>query len=665
MTLEEIAEVVAIDPQRHLAFDQNDVPKDLLLASKLCSSLVRVSDDHDASYFLKKASDGEDASSDDEDRSRDRSTTSSRSRLTSSQQADPILLRHGGPQRRVLLLAHNSVKEYLISDRIPQEIGNSFRLQEAGCHDFITRCCIKYLIQVGGASDAETSIEQVEKRHRLMQYSANNWPDHMNRVQPKRIDELIDLKALFCPRDGAYLNWARSYCLEHYGSWAVSEAEFGYWCPPPLFVASSLGLTAIVKYLIHNTEANLNEASGHTYQPNALSAALQSRHEDIAELLIKEGINVGKESLKWASKAGCLNAVKMLLDRGLEIREAGPALEIAAERGDQSIVELLLDRGFEIREAGPALASAAHRGDQSIVELLLDGGLKIRDIRNVGPALASAVKRGDQSIVELFLDRGLKICDLRKAGPTLARAAERGDQSIVELLLDRGLKIRDIREAGPALASAAERGDESIVELLLDRGLKICDIREAGPALAIAAERGDQSIVELLLDRGLHICEAGPALTRAAQMGHQSIVELILDRGLEIREAGLTNEILLSRCEAGLVAASHRGHTVVAELLIERADYVDGKELVAALALVAARKGNHTDIVDLLQSKGPIRFDPDCYEISLCAVCTESVARDSWYLKYAAFNCVDCILLELQRLKASGQPPYQDRDTSG
>jgi len=657
MTLEEIAEVVAIDPRRGLAFDQNDVSKDLLLACKLCSSLVRVSDDHDASYFFEEETyDGEDTSSDNGDRSRGRSTTSSLSRLTSSQQADPIRLRHGGPQGRVLLLAHNSVKEYLISDRVPQEIGNSFRLQEAVCHDFIARCCIKYLIQVGGAGDAEISIEQVQKRYRLMQYSANNWTGHMNCVHPKRIDELNDLKELFCPRGGAYLNWARSYCLEHYDSWAVSEAISGYWCPPPLFIASSLGLTAIVEYLIRSTGANLNEASGHTYQPNALSAALDSRHEDIAELLIMEGSNVDKQSLEWASRAGCINALKMLLDRGLKIREAGPALARAAYGGHQSIVELLLDRGLEIREAGPALASAASRGHQSIVELLLDRGLEIREIREAGPALASAARWGHQSIVELLLDRGLKVCE---AGPALASAAEGCNQSIVELLLDRGLEIR---EAGPALARAAFWGHQSIVELLLDRGL---EIREAGPTLVDAAFGGHQSIVELLLDRGLEIREAGPALASAASRGHQSIVELLLDRALRIHETGLTNDKLLSHYEAGLVVASHRGHTDVVELLFERADYVNGKELVAALALVAARKGNRTDIVDLLQSKGAVEFDPDRYEFSLCARCTERVAINSWWLRYAAFYCVDCILLELHRLKASGQPPYQDRDTSG
>jgi hypothetical protein len=102
LSVEEIAEVVAIDVAREPAFDPNEVSEDPLEALEICSSLVTIT---------KNEAEG---------------------RL--------------GPAQQIIALAHYSVQEYLASDRIKQGLAKQYSMQEAEYYNTITRGSLKYLI---------------------------------------------------------------------------------------------------------------------------------------------------------------------------------------------------------------------------------------------------------------------------------------------------------------------------------------------------------------------------------------------------------------------------------------------------------------------------------------------------------------------------------------
>jgi hypothetical protein len=112
LSVKEIAEVVAIDVARDPAFDRNEVLVDPLEAPDICSSLVTIT--------TKKAD------------------------------------RRLGSAQHIVALAHYSVHEYLVSDMTKQGSAKQYSMQEAECHNAITRGSLEYLIQLQQPLSKET-----------------------------------------------------------------------------------------------------------------------------------------------------------------------------------------------------------------------------------------------------------------------------------------------------------------------------------------------------------------------------------------------------------------------------------------------------------------------------------------------------------------------------
>ncbi|KAJ4339413.1 hypothetical protein N0V95_007791 [Ascochyta clinopodiicola] len=158
MSVEEVAEVVAIDVARDPAFDCDDVLEDPLEALNICSSLVTIS------------------------------TT----------QGQGI----SGPARRIITLAHYSVQEYLVSDRIQQGPAKQYKMHETGSHGMITDGCLKYLLQL-----QRPLLEEVIQTSTLALYAAEFWSSHLGQTgeDMTRLSKLaIDLMSTENP---AYLTW--------------------------------------------------------------------------------------------------------------------------------------------------------------------------------------------------------------------------------------------------------------------------------------------------------------------------------------------------------------------------------------------------------------------------------------------------------------------------
>src|SRR5437763_5494565 len=101
--------------------------------------------------------------------------------------------------KKVVLLAHYPVKEYLISARCRQDL---YRMQNPACNEFIAKCCLKYLLQFqSSASFTDESIEE----SKLARYSAEFWATHVREASHKA--EALNRLAmkLFLTGNDAYL----------------------------------------------------------------------------------------------------------------------------------------------------------------------------------------------------------------------------------------------------------------------------------------------------------------------------------------------------------------------------------------------------------------------------------------------------------------------------
>jgi hypothetical protein len=162
LSVEEIAEVVAINVARDPAFDRDEVLEDPLEVLDICSSLVTVT----------------------------------------KNKVD----RRSGSAQRIVALAHYSVQEYLVSDRIKQGPAKQYSMQEAECHNVITRGSLKYLIQLQQPLSRETL-----EAFALARYTAEFWSSHLRKTgdEIEQVSQLaVDLVAIIQP---AYLTWVQLY----------------------------------------------------------------------------------------------------------------------------------------------------------------------------------------------------------------------------------------------------------------------------------------------------------------------------------------------------------------------------------------------------------------------------------------------------------------------
>ncbi|PVH91815.1 hypothetical protein DM02DRAFT_663579 [Periconia macrospinosa] len=144
LSIDEVAEVVAIDVKRDPAFDHNEILSEPLDALNICSSVVIITVDNDNKW--------EDSPS------------------------------------RIVALAHYSVKEYLVSDRIWTGKAAKYGMRDNACHDAIARSCLGYLLQF---QQLELDLECLST-FRLARYSAEFWISHTQKTgeQTEETDQI-------------------------------------------------------------------------------------------------------------------------------------------------------------------------------------------------------------------------------------------------------------------------------------------------------------------------------------------------------------------------------------------------------------------------------------------------------------------------------------------
>ncbi|KAF1972363.1 HET-domain-containing protein, partial [Bimuria novae-zelandiae CBS 107.79] len=162
LSVEEVAKIVAISLENEARFDRDEVLEDPLDVLSICSSLVAITTDKD----------------------------------------------NGIPRRarQVVALAHYSVKEYLVSDRIGNGLAACYSMQAAACHDAIARSCLGYLLQFRGV---EMLSQDNVKEFRLADYSASCWMEHAQATEEHAKGYVKEAMVLLSEENDAYLNCLR------------------------------------------------------------------------------------------------------------------------------------------------------------------------------------------------------------------------------------------------------------------------------------------------------------------------------------------------------------------------------------------------------------------------------------------------------------------------
>ena len=379
LELEEVAEVIAIDVEGEPRFDLDrrfPEPQDILT---ICSSLISLEVDKSKKWNDRNIEEG---------------------------------------HKVIIRLAHFSVKEYLVSERILQGDAKHYSIQEIDTHVAIQNDCLAYLLGFDGF-DSLTS--QSLAGFPLARYAARYWTQHARKAERDgNITPHFSVE-LFLTQGNGMINWI---CLcdpdEPWEGLNTGRILRGF----PLYYASTAGLHRSVQILL-DKGANVNTQGGK--YGNALQAASAGSEDRIVQILLDKGANVNTQGGKYgnalqaASVGGHDRVVQILLDKGADVNaqggQHGNALQVASQRGHDRIVQILLDNGADVntqtqgREYRNALHAASRAGHDRIVQILLDKRADVNAqaqggfVRN---ALQAASARGHDRVIQILLDKGAK-----------------------------------------------------------------------------------------------------------------------------------------------------------------------------------------------------------------------------------------------------------------
>lgn len=448
---EEVAEVAAISITRHPVFDENEVLLDPLKALRICSGLVTITTDKSNDEF----------------------------------------------PRRIIALAHYSVKEYLVSERIKQSGAARYSMSDTECHSIIATGCLKYLLQFKQEIPSSRHLQDFK----LARYTAEFWLKHAQQ-SGERISKLSRIVLdLFSTENPAYYNWLGLYNPDPEKRLEELNNQQGLDKPPvPLYYAALSNLYHVVILLLQKG-IDVNSKGG--CYGNPLQAASAGGNEQMVELLLKNNADVNtkggyyENSLQAASAEGHENVVKVLLDHGAQINAQGgrygTALQAASAEGHLEVVMLLLDRGAKVNTAengryGNPLQAASAEEHEQVVKLLLSKGANVNAQSNGFTALSVATISRNTSLIETLLAAG---ADIHTALKTL----EPMDTQSSNAGLGNFLKQS-------ALLFAAASANERMIKMLLDAGADANGTLERSlkTPLHFAAESGRLNVVRILLD---------------------------------------------------------------------------------------------------------------------------------------------------------------------
>ncbi|KAL4417011.1 hypothetical protein CABS03_00362 [Colletotrichum abscissum] len=552
-------------------------------------------------------------------------------------------------------LAHFTVKEYLISNRIERSPAKQFWFTERNAHLHIAHCCLSYHVS--------QSAEAKESDYELESYASENWVGHLDLVpRDEWSSEVVRLaeRALSIRSDSLEL-LIRIGPLSNFSrlGWWFTEIERVNMRQRPYCYTAGLGSLNLTKLLLRGG----SRASMYLVQEDlnlTLRVAAKAGYHDIVRFILarcardkaQDAVTVGP--LQAAADRGHLAIISLLLDSGADIDayddEFGSALKAAAMNNQPTALQLLLSRGADVRKAGCLLSCWISTcgekynvpGNTEVLQLLLDSGADINskhgaditldDGREGTPLQAACLTMRplgvvdpsrSMAVIEALLDMGADVNGQGgECGNALQVACGRQDDdtSVISLLLDKGAEINQLGgRYGTALHAACSKAGPKLVNFLLAKGADpTIEGGEFGSVLQAACSNYDLDhrlgIVKKLVEQGADINAVGGKFGSALQAAASNEVPLLFNResgnvetfllskGAEVNmQGGIYGTALQSACEIGKMEAIRLLLSHGADVNVEGGTY--GTALQAACSYQVWRKGSY-DMARLLIEHG-------------------------------------------------------------
>ena len=244
----------------------------------------------------------------------------------------------------VVRLAHFSVKEYLLSDRILNGLAWKFSASSITANDFIARSCLLYILHYD-ESDSKAMSSDDLKRFPLLQYACQFWYIHAKSIPVQSRKSIDPVSFRLFLSDTALLAWLQVHRPD-----SPHEQPFSFPINAclPLYYAADIGLEALVQQLLeYHVDVDAKNSDGTT----ALYRAAWNGHEAVVRLLLEYHADVdaknrgGATGLYWAARRGHETVVRLLLERHADVdaKDSGgtTALYWAAWNGHEAVVRLL------------------------------------------------------------------------------------------------------------------------------------------------------------------------------------------------------------------------------------------------------------------------------------------------------------------------------------
>ena len=168
-----------------------------------------------------------------------------------------------------LRLTHFSIKEYLVSDRVKENIKRN--IIEIYARKTIAQVCLVYMVQI---AEIPVAISKMKKDYPFIEYAAKFWMIHANHalIYPKVENKVCEI---FFKQRTVY-----NFSILVFNA---DILNFSSYRASPLYYASLNGCNAIIRLLLEH-DADVN-AQGGTYR-NALQAASIKGHQNTVQMLL-------------------------------------------------------------------------------------------------------------------------------------------------------------------------------------------------------------------------------------------------------------------------------------------------------------------------------------------------------------------------------------------